>query len=63
MTNTITEWTIKEIEAMTENDAQEMAIESMVIKDHNIYFVDFGGYFGYSGWNYYAYGAAYRWPF
>ena len=28
-----TEWTIKEIETMTENNAQEMAIESMVIKD------------------------------
>ena len=26
---------------MTENDAQEMAIESMVIKEHNVYFVDF----------------------
>lgn len=47
-TTTTTEWTIKEIEAMTENDAQEMAIETMVIKEHNIYFVDFGGYFGYS---------------
>lgn len=48
MTKTITEWTIKEIEVLTENEAQELAQESMTIKDHNIYFVDFGGYFGYS---------------
>lgn len=41
-------WTIHEIEALTEPAAQAMAIESMMIKDHQIYFVDFGGYFGYS---------------
>lgn len=42
------EWGIKEIEALTEKQTREMAIESTVIKEHNIYFVDFGGYFGYS---------------
>lgn len=40
--------TIEEIEAMTEATAIDMAEESMVIKGYNVYFVDFGGYFGYS---------------
>ena len=42
------EWNIKEIESLSEDKAKEMAIETMVIKSHNIYFVDFKGYFGYS---------------
>ena len=41
-------WDIHEIEALTESEAQEIAIESMEIKGHQIYFVDFGRYFGYS---------------
>lgn len=40
--------TIYEIEKMTEQEAQDMAIETMEIKGHNIYFVDFEGYFGFS---------------
>ena len=42
------EWNIKDIESITEKEAQEMALEKMEIKGHNVYFVDFGGYFGYS---------------
>ena len=42
------EWNIDSIQSMTEEQAKEMAIEEMEIKGHNIYFVDFGGYFGYS---------------
>lgn len=41
-------WTIREIEAITENQAREMSSDMMVIKEHNIYFIDFGGYFKYS---------------
>lgn len=39
---------ITEIEKLTEDQAKEMAIESMVINEHNIYFVDFDNAFGYS---------------
>ena len=42
------EWNIRDIESITEEQAREMAIETMEIKEHNIYIVDFGGYFGYS---------------
>lgn len=42
------EWTITEIEAMTEDQASEMAIEKTDVKGFTVYFVDFGGYFGYS---------------
>jgi len=42
------DWTIEEIEALTEDQAQEMALEKLTIKEHNVYLVDFGGYFGYS---------------
>ena len=42
------EYTIRDIEAMTEAQAEEMAIEATEVKGHQIYFVDFGGYFGYS---------------
>lgn len=41
-------WDIDSIKNITEEEAQAMAIETMVVKEHNIYFVDFGGYFGYS---------------
>lgn len=55
------EWNIRMIEEITEDRAKELAEEKMEIKGHQIYFVDFGGYFGYSmlvylngGYIYYA---------
>lgn len=42
------EYTISDIEAMTEADAAELALEKLDIKGHTVYLVDFGGYFGYS---------------
>ena len=42
------EYTIRDIEALTETQAAAMAIESVTVKGHQVYFVDFGGYFGYS---------------
>jgi len=42
-------YTIKDIEAMTETDAAAIALEVMDIKGHTVYMVDFGGYFGFSG--------------
>jgi len=36
------------IEALTEAEAAAMALETLTIKDHTVYLVDFGGYFGYS---------------
>ena len=39
---------IREIESLTEVEAKEMALETMQIKEHNIYFVDLGEYFKYS---------------
>lgn len=42
------EWNIDSIQEMTEEEAKGMALETMKIKEHDIYFVDFGGYFGYS---------------
>lgn len=42
------EYTIRDIEALTEARAAAKAIEVTEIKGHQIYFVDFGGYFGYS---------------
>lgn len=41
-------WTITEIKNITEGQAKEMAIDTMEIKEHNIYFVDFEGAFGFS---------------
>lgn len=41
-------YTIHDIEALTEEQAAEMAEEMQNIKGHQVYFVDFGGYFGYS---------------
>ena len=40
--------TIDEIEALTESDAKKMAEEIVRIKDHTVYLVDLGEYFGYS---------------
>lgn len=42
------DWNISNIEALTEAEAQTMALETMQIKEHNIYFVDFVNAFGYS---------------
>lgn len=42
------DYTIRDIEALTESQAQAMAEDIATIKEHQIYFVDFGGYFGYS---------------
>lgn len=41
-------WTIGDIEKITENEAEKLTEERETIKGHNIYFVDFHGYFGYS---------------
>lgn len=41
-------YTIHNIEELTEKQAAAMAIETATIKGHQVYFVDFGGYFGYS---------------
>lgn len=40
--------TIDEIRNLIEEEAKTMLIEEMEIKEHNIYFVDFDEYFGYS---------------
>ena len=42
------DYNIEMIEKLTEQEAQDMALESLNIKEHTVYFVDFGGYFGYS---------------
>lgn len=41
-------WNIKEIEAINEQEAANMAQLHLTIKEHDIYIVDFGGYFKYS---------------
>lgn len=42
-------WTIEDIENITEEQAKEMCgRQHMTIKGHECYFVDFGGYFGFS---------------
>ena len=41
-------WNISDIEALTEEEAQMLATESMTVKEHNIYFIAFSGAFGYS---------------
>ena len=41
-------WTIDKIEKIDEDTAFDIAEDTTDIKEHNIYFVDFGGYFGYS---------------
>ena len=42
------DFTISEIENLTYAQASEMAIETMEIKEHEIFFVNLGKYFGYS---------------
>lgn len=39
---------IEKIHELTIDEAREMAIEIMQIKEHECIFIDFGGYFGYS---------------
>ena len=42
------EYAIRDIQAMTEADAAAIALETLNVKGHVVYLVDFGGYFGYS---------------
>lgn len=44
----MTNWNINSIENITYEEAQKNALETMKIKDHDCFFVDFGGDFGYS---------------
>ena len=41
-------WTIKDIENINEGVAADMAEEILNIKEHDVYLIDFKGYFGYS---------------
>ena len=45
---TVKEYTLKDIEALTEEQAYKLSEDTMLIKGHDIYFIDFPGYFGYS---------------
>ena len=42
------DYTIYDIENLTYDQAKEMAIETLNIKGHDCFLVDFGGYFGKS---------------
>ena len=42
------EYNIRDIEALTESGAAAFAEEMEEIKGHQVYFIDFGGYFGFS---------------
>lgn len=42
------DYSIRDIEALTEKEAKALSEEAIEVKGHNVYFVDFGGYFGYS---------------
>ena len=42
------DYTIYDIENLTYDNAKELAIETLNIKGHDCFLVDFGGYFGYS---------------
>lgn len=41
-------WNISDIEQITEDVAQELSEETIELKEHKLYFIDFKGYFGYS---------------
>ena len=41
-------WSIRDIESITEEEAKAMSLETMVLKEHDIYFADLGDTFGYS---------------
>lgn len=42
------EWNITQIESITHAEAEILSEEKIIIKEHECFFVDFGGYFGYS---------------
>lgn len=42
------DWTIQDIESLTEQEARDMALETLTLHGHSVYLVDFDGYFGYS---------------
>ena len=42
------DWMITDIESINETTATDMAEEILNIKKHNVYLIDFKGYFGYS---------------
>lgn len=44
----ISEFLVEEAQSITEDFAKEIAEETMTVKGFNIYFVNFGGYLGYS---------------
>lgn len=44
----MTNWNITSIENITYDEAQKNALETMKIKEHDCFFVDFGGNFSYS---------------
>lgn len=46
--STMKVWNIDTIQALDERGAQEIALETMQIKGHSVYFTDFGGNFKYS---------------
>jgi hypothetical protein len=41
-------WTIHDIESISEQLAKIMMLDHMVINDHDVYFINFAGYFGFS---------------
>ena len=41
-------WDIHSIEALTESEARALAVETLTVKGHTVYMIDFGGYFKYS---------------
>ena len=44
----IKNWSITDIESLNEHDAFAICEDCEIIKEHSVYFVDFGGYFGFS---------------
>ena len=48
MVKIMTNWNIDDIENITYPEVQKNALEKMTIKDHDCFFVDFDGNFGYS---------------
>lgn len=54
MKKTLENYTINDIESMTEETAFIYADDTAIIKEHDIYFVDFGVYFGFSALVFYA---------
>ena len=46
--NSVEDWNINDIENLQELDCILLAVDHEKVKEHDIYFVDFKGYFGYS---------------